>query len=482
MGIGDDAAPFFLTKNRIQADDRDLTGRDDIVQDGAGPDRWQLVGVADEDAAALRLQSAEEMVHHFHVEHGYFIDDDQVGRQHLRFVVFKDLHGPDVAVGNEQAVDGLGLALRRFGQALGRPSRRCTKQDAQAFLFGQADDGLDDSRLARPRAAGDDGHAGLQGFLYGFALLVGQLEMARILPAVEEELDVSLHGQGLHIPHFADAPGNIFLFFIGFRRVDVQSPFKIGRTELAHFDAFPEDVVQPQGISLEDESRPPDQFRIWDTDVAILGHRPQDIGQAGAEALRVLPVHAVGQGNLVGRLEADAVDFSNHAVRFFRQDVVDVVAVFLQEPAGITAGDAVLFQVIGDVVDLFFFIEGFRNDSQLLRADAFDFQEPLRVFFQYGHGILAKGCDDAVGQGRSHALDGAAAQEAFDAVDRFGDDAAPAVSGELAAIALMLDPVALHFQAVADEGFRPVAGDGIRRIIVFIVQAEDAVIRIGRFK
>ena len=42
--------------------------------------------------------------------------------------------------------------------------------------------------------------------------------------------------------------------------------------------------------------------------------------------------------------------------------------------------------------------------------------------------------------------------------------------------------MAFYFQAVADEGFRPVAGDGIRRIIGFIVQAEDAVIRIGRFK
>ena len=86
-----------------------------------------------------------------------------------------------------------------------------------------------------------------------------------------------------------------------------------------------------------------------------------------------------------------------------------------------------------------------------------------------------------MGQGRSHALDSAAAQEAFDAVDRFGDDAAPAISGELAAIALMLDQWP-SLPAVADEGFRPVAGNGIRRIIVFIVQAEDAVIRIGRFK
>lgn len=59
---------------------------------------------------------------------------------------------------------------------------------------------------------------------------------------------------------------------------------------------------------------------------------------------------------------------------------MDVVAVFLQEPAGITAGDAVLFQVIGDVVDLFLFIEGFRNDGQFLRADAFDFQERCGSF------------------------------------------------------------------------------------------------------
>ena len=138
--------------------------------------------------------------------------------------------------------------------------------------------------------------------------------------------------------------------------------------------------------------------------------------------------------------------------------------------------------ILAALIVIVFHITSLPQVFAMIFADAFDFQEPLRVFFQYGHGILAKGCDDAVGQGRSHALDGAAAQEAFDAVDRFGDDAAPAVSGELAAIALMLDPVALHFQAVADEGFRPVAGDGIRRIIVFIVQAEDAVIRIGRFK
>ena len=46
----------------------------------------------------------------------------------------------------------------------------------------------------------------------------------------------------------------------------------------------------------------------------------------------------------------------------------------------------------------------------------------------------------------------------------------------------MLDPVALDFQAVADKRFRPMAGDGIRRVVGFVMKAEDAVIRVGRFK
>lgn len=108
--------------------------------------------------------------------------------------------------------------------------------------------------------------------------------------------------------------------------------------------------------------------------MAVLGHRLEDVSQAGAEALRRLAVHAVSQRNLIGRLKAEAFDFMNHPIRFFRQDVFHIVAVLLQEPAGITSGDAVLFQIVGDVVDLFFFVEGFRNDGQFFRADAFDFK------------------------------------------------------------------------------------------------------------
>lgn len=46
------------------------------MEDGAGADRRQLVGITDEDTAALGLQGIQQVVHHFHVEHGHFVDDD----------------------------------------------------------------------------------------------------------------------------------------------------------------------------------------------------------------------------------------------------------------------------------------------------------------------------------------------------------------------------------------------------------------------
>ena len=59
VGIGYDAAPFFLAENRIQADDGDRFRGDDIVEDGTGSDRRQLVGITDEDATALGLQGIQ---------------------------------------------------------------------------------------------------------------------------------------------------------------------------------------------------------------------------------------------------------------------------------------------------------------------------------------------------------------------------------------------------------------------------------------
>ena len=132
----------------------------------------------------MRAQCLQQVIQHFHIQHGNFVDDDQIGGQLLRFVVFENLPAAGKAFRHEKAVNRLSLALRRFGQALRRPPRRRAQDDAQPFLLGQADNRLHDRRLAGPRAAGNDQHSRLQGLGYGFALPLGQLELARLLPAV----------------------------------------------------------------------------------------------------------------------------------------------------------------------------------------------------------------------------------------------------------------------------------------------------------
>ena len=134
-----------------------------------------------------------------------------------------------MAVGNKESMDGLRLALRRFSQTLSSSPRRRTEQDAQAFLFGQADDGLNDGRLPRPGTAGDDGHPRLKGLFDGFPLFVRQFKMTGILPAVEKQLDMRFHRKRLHGSHLTDPAGNGFFLFIGFRRIDVDRPLKIRR-------------------------------------------------------------------------------------------------------------------------------------------------------------------------------------------------------------------------------------------------------------
>jgi hypothetical protein len=56
----------------------------------------------------------------------------------------------------EQPVDGFGLEPGGFGHALGGTARRGTQQQAHALSGEDAQDRVDDRRLAYPGPAGDD--------------------------------------------------------------------------------------------------------------------------------------------------------------------------------------------------------------------------------------------------------------------------------------------------------------------------------------
>ena len=282
--------------------------------------------------------------------------------------------------------------------------------------------------------------------------------------------------------HFPYPLGNAPFFFIGLQRIHIGLAAVIIGTKLPHGERFSQHIPQHQLFRPQDEGRPVDELPIGNTYVAVLRHVLKDIRQARRQPLRRLRVHAVRQGNLVGRFKADAVYFGNHAVRLLCQHIQGFFAVFLHEPRRIAPRHAVGLQIQGQVVDLLFFIKRFRNDGQLFRADAFDFQQAFWFLFHDGHRLAAEGRYDTAGQRRSDALYGARRQKPLDAVGRIGNEALPRRRRHLAAILFMLGPPAHDFYAVSNQRLRAISRNRQQGLVVFAPNAEDYIIRIGGLK
>ena len=120
-----DTAVSGETRAFVQGDAMRLQGgvMTEVVQDGAGFDGGELVGVAEEDEAGVRGGGGKEGGGEFEREHGGFVDDDVVVGQVARGVVL----GNAVRADAEQAVQGAGAAsgaadgfLRGVGKMGGR--------------------------------------------------------------------------------------------------------------------------------------------------------------------------------------------------------------------------------------------------------------------------------------------------------------------------------------------------------------------------
>ena len=77
-------------------------------------------------------------------------------------VVVTAFEAAALGVDFEQPVDGLGLETGRLGHALCRSAGRSTEQEAYFLRCENAQNGVDDRRLAHSGTAGDDQHLGHQ--------------------------------------------------------------------------------------------------------------------------------------------------------------------------------------------------------------------------------------------------------------------------------------------------------------------------------
>ena len=134
-----------------------------VVQDGAGFDCRQLVGVAEEDEAGIGGGRGDERMRQFEREHGGFVDDDEVVRQMAAHVVARLAVRADA----EQAVQGLRWQVldarcgEAFFHAFCRFAGGCGECDADfgvGLLFGM-DEAGDGVGFAGAGAAVDEGEA-----------------------------------------------------------------------------------------------------------------------------------------------------------------------------------------------------------------------------------------------------------------------------------------------------------------------------------
>ena len=177
--------------------------------------------------------------------------------------------------------------------------------------------------------------------------------------------------------------------------------------------------------------------------VAVAGRLQQDMTQARAGPNDGVVRDANLLRDLVGGLEADAVDVLRQAIGV-GLDLVDcALAVGLVDAHRPARADAVGVEEHHDFADDFLLGPRFLNAMAALRPDAVHVLQPGGLLLDDVENLLAEFYDQLLGVNGTNALNHAAAQIFLDALLRGRRSAVEHVSAELEAKLLVLDPASL---------------------------------------
>src|SRR5262245_28802392 len=107
----DDVALPRLPEDLGEADHRDGPRVDEVGEHSAGPDRGELIDVANEHNTGPWGHGAHELIHEYHVDHRRLIHDQQIDIERMVAIT---LEAAEPGVKLQQAMNGPGFLPRGF--------------------------------------------------------------------------------------------------------------------------------------------------------------------------------------------------------------------------------------------------------------------------------------------------------------------------------------------------------------------------------
>ena len=146
-----------LPENFRKANCRDFPTANEIGKHIPRANRRQLIGVADQNQAAVGRKRAQEREHQLQIDHGRFVDDHRVDFERLVLIVEKRHESCRlVKLRLKQPVDRRGFPSCHLGKALGRAAGRRRQLRFDFHRVKQRQNTGHDGRLARAGATGYD--------------------------------------------------------------------------------------------------------------------------------------------------------------------------------------------------------------------------------------------------------------------------------------------------------------------------------------
>ena len=171
MGGADDPAAAALPEDPGKAGNGNFAAGNEVVQDRAGAYGRELVGIPDQDDRCAGTDGAEKRHRQRQVQHGNFIQHEQLMLKGIFAVVNKLAF---TRIPFEQTVERGGTDAGGLAHAFGGTSGRRGQHQIQAGGSGTADDLADHSGLADAGTAGDDAHRAFAGLFHRAELFIGK--------------------------------------------------------------------------------------------------------------------------------------------------------------------------------------------------------------------------------------------------------------------------------------------------------------------